>query len=277
MKNQTQKTQKPNPANENKIDVGENISNSVVVNGNGNVVNVVKDKPPSKISKKKPQQRKTSKFDIAIIVAFIGLLGTITAALINSPFLEKLINKIPVIQNIDPYMGIYPDSKVSTAPVPTSQMPDSKLLSEINNPETFLTPNPSLADKEIVKANIETEVKASSERNLLLLESIYAPNSVVINRMKTPYDSGDDLIYTGWDNIRQLHYVNLFKSQVWQSPIYLTDLQIEISNNKATGTHRGIVSKGNYFPDYSIYTLEKIDGVWLITQLEYGNIELLNK
>lgn len=178
---------------------------------------------------------------------------------------------------IDPYMGIYPDSKVSTAPVPTNQTPDSKLLSEITNPENMLTSNLNLSDEEIVLAVIQTEVKAASERNLLILESIFTPNAIVMNRNKTPYNSSDDLIYTGWDNIRQLHYINLFRSQTWQPPSYLVDLQIEISNDKATGTHRGLVSNNTYFEDYSIYTLERIDGKWLIIQLEYGNLDVSNK
>lgn len=190
------------------------------------------------------------------------------------PFMLRALSGFnPELLKIDPYMGIYPDSKVSTAPVPTNQMPDSKLLSEITNPENMLTPNPNLLDEEIVRAVIQTEVKASSERNLLVLESIFTPNAIVINRNKTPYDSSDDLIYTGWNNIRQLHYINLFRSQNWQPPIYLVDLQIEISNNKATGTHRGLASNNTYLEDYSIYTLEKVNGMWLIIQLEYGNFE----
>lgn len=273
MKSQTKKTQKPNPINENKIDVGENISKSIVVNGSGNVINVGKDKSPSKISKKKFHQKKTRKFNIAILVALIGSAGAIIAALINSPSLEKLINNIPVIQNIDPYMGIYPDSKVSTAQIPINQIPDSKFLSEITDPENKLIQSPNLSDEELIRAIIQIEVKSASERDLLVLESIFTSNAIVINRNKTPYDSSDDLVYTGWNNIRQLHYINLFRSQNWQPPIYLVDLQIKISNNRATGTHKGLVSNNTYFEDYSIYTLEKANGNWQIVQLEYGNIE----
>lgn len=188
------------------------------------------------------------------------------------PFMSRTLDGFnPDLLKLDPYMGIYPDSKVATAPVPTNQIPNSTLLSEIIDPESMLTPNPKSTDKEIVQAIIQTEIKAASERNLLTLESIYAPNAIIINRNKTPYDSSDDLTYTGWDNIRQLHYVNLFRSLNWQSPIYLVDLQIEVSSIKATGTHRGLVSNNTYFEDYSIYTLEKISGKWLIIQLEYGN------
>jgi len=50
----------------------------------------------------------------------------------------------------------------------------------------------------------------------------------------------------------------------------LVDLAIQVDGHRATAVHGGAVLDGTLSPDRGIYTLEKLDGRWLITQLEYG-------
>jgi hypothetical protein len=207
------------------------------------------------------------KYQVIFTIPF-ALLG-ITIILLIPRINEIIQGKVICLSNENTYpYGIpecYEFGPIATVPVPTNQLPNETQLSEISNPELILTPAPNIEDIEIVTAMIETEVKAVSERNLLMLEAIYAPNAVVINHMGTPTDASDDRIYTGWDNIRQLHYVNLFASENLNPPLYLDSLQVQVVGNKATGT------QNSYHEDYSIYTLEKISGKWLIIKLEYGN------
>lgn len=131
-------------------------------------------------------------------------------------------------------------------------------------------PEPALgAEAEQVRAVIQAEVNAAAAQNLALLESLYAPDALVIDRNGTPDDPSDDNVWRGWVNI-QRRYEAFFSSGV--SSIALVELVIQINGDQATGVHRGAFLDGVFFPDNGIYTLRKRDGVWLITQLEYGNV-----
>ena len=98
MKNQKPKAQNPEISSDNETEVGGDVSNSVIVTGSGNVINVGGKKTPSDPSKKKTRQKtKTAhRFDTAIVVALIGFAGTIIAALLASPLSEKLFASVPV-------------------------------------------------------------------------------------------------------------------------------------------------------------------------------------
>lgn len=122
---------------------------------------------------------------------------------------------------------------------------------------------------EQVRTVILNEVGAAVSQDLGRLQSLYAPNAVVIDRNGTPADPGDDTIWQGWANI-QRRYQAFFSAKV--TSMNLVDLSIQVNNDQATGTHRGVVLNGIYSEDLGNYSLEKIDGAWLITQLEYGNL-----
>lgn len=123
---------------------------------------------------------------------------------------------------------------------------------------------------EEVKAVIDMEVKGAVEQDLLLLESLYAPNAVIIDHRGTIHDTSDDRIIEGWENIKQQHYVGFFSFYDWKSMI-LVDLNINVTDNKAIAMHKGVIADGEYYKDIGIYTLERFDDRWLITQLEFGN------
>lgn len=70
----------------------------------------------------------------------------------------------------------------------------------------------------------------------------------------------------------KVQYIGL---QVFYKPktMSLVNLNVDVLGNKATATHRGVMMDDLYREDLSIYTLEKINGRWLITQLEFGLLQ----
>jgi len=85
----------PRPTQD-KVGVGGDVKDSVIVSGSGNVINIGEQK---KTEPEKPQPRKTkppSKPNTAIIVALIGLAGTIVAALLSSPLIENWFSPPPI-------------------------------------------------------------------------------------------------------------------------------------------------------------------------------------
>ncbi len=123
-------------------------------------------------------------------------------------------------------------------------------------------------DPEQVRAVILNEVNATVARDLPFLKSLYAPDAVITDRHGTPDDPGDDTTWRGWANIER-RYLAFFSQG--PSAISLVDLTIQVDGDQASGTHQGVVLDGTLYPDQGVYTLEKLDGQWLITQLEYGN------
>jgi hypothetical protein len=104
-------------------------------------------------------------------------------------------------------------------------------------------------------------------RDLNLLKSLYAPQAVVVDHSGTPDDPADDTIWQDWANIER-RYSAFFSSGA--SALTLVDLSIQVDGQRAVAMHQGAVLDGTLYPDRGIYTLEKIDGRWLITQLDYG-------
>jgi hypothetical protein len=119
-----------------------------------------------------------------------------------------------------------------------------------------------------VRTVILNEVSSTVAQDLSLLRSLYAPDAVVIDRNGTPDNPGDDTTWRGWANIER-RYLAFFSEGV--SSLTLVDLSIQMNGNQATGTHQGVVLDGTLYPDRGIYSLQKVNGQWLITQLEYGN------
>ena len=127
---------------------------------------------------------------------------------------------------------------------------------------------PQLSDQEQVRLVILAEVNGAIDQDLTLLKSLYAPNATIVDRNSTPADTDDDTTWRGWVNIER-RYAAFFASGF--STARLVDLVVEIENNRATGTHQGVILDDVFYEDLGIYSLEQIEGQWLITQLEYGN------
>jgi hypothetical protein len=146
-----------------------------------------------------------------------------------------------------------PEATFSPTPAPSTPTP---------------SPPPPLSDLEQVRLIILNEVDSAIAQDLSRLKSIYAPDAIVIDRNGTPDDTSDDTTWSGWANIER-RYLAFFSSGF--SSLTLVDLSIQTNGNQATGRHEGVVLDGTLYSDEGIYTLEKIDGRWLITQLEFGN------
>jgi hypothetical protein len=146
-----------------------------------------------------------------------------------------------------------PEPTISPTPAPSIPTP---------------SPPPPISDPEQVRSVILNEVDGAIAQDLILLKSLYAPDAMVIDRNGTPDDPSDDTAWNGWANIER-RYLAFFSADF--SSLTLVDLSIQMNDNQATGRHEGVVLDGTLYPDKGIYTLEKIDGQWLITQLEFGN------
>lgn len=129
--------------------------------------------------------------------------------------------------------------------------------------------SPPASDAELVRMVILNEVNGTITQDLGLLESLYAPDAVIVDRNGTPDEPGDDTVWAGWVNIER-RYQAFFTSDF--NSISLADLSIQADGNQATATHQGVVLDGILYPDQGVYTLQKINDQWVITQLEYGNL-----
>lgn len=133
---------------------------------------------------------------------------------------------------------------------------------------SILSPSPAIPDPQQARNVILTEVNGTVAQDLSLLRSLYTPDAIIVDRNGTPDDPSDDTTWRGLANIER-RYQAFFSSGV--SSLTLVDLSIQVNGDQAIGTHQGVVLDGTLYPDQGVYTLEKIGGRWLITQLEYGN------
>ncbi len=131
------------------------------------------------------------------------------------------------------------------------------------------TPNPpaSISDPQQVRTVILDENRGAIAQDLEFLESLYTPDALVIDRNGTPDEPGDDTTWRGWANIER-RYLAFFSAGF--SSLTLVDLSIQVAGNQAMGAHRGVILDGILYPDKGVYTLEKINGQWFISQLEFG-------
>jgi hypothetical protein len=137
-------------------------------------------------------------------------------------------------------------------------------------PPSSSTPSlssPNIPDPEQVRKVILNEVNGAIAQDLALLKSLYAPEATVIDHHGTPDNPDDDTVWQAWANIER-RYLAFFAAGF--SSLTLVDLSIQMNGEQATGTHQGVVLDGTLYPDEGIYTLQKIEGQWLITQLEFG-------
>ncbi|MBV6402586.1 MAG: Hercynine oxygenase [Anaerolineales bacterium] len=125
------KTPKPS---QDKVGVGGDVSDSVTVSGSNNVINIGEQKKPEP---EKPQPKKTkpaTKPNTAVIVAIIGLIGTVCAALVSSPLLVNLFDRTPEPPTV---VSVFTETRT---PPPTATRP---LSTNTPNLPTF-TPTPGI-------------------------------------------------------------------------------------------------------------------------------------
>ena len=148
-----------------------------------------------------------------------------------------------------------PQPEPTLPPVPEASTPAA--------PTPALAPNPQQ-----VRQVIFNEVSGAIAQDLEYLRSLYAPDAVVVDHNGTPTDPSDDTTWRGWVNIER-RYRAFFAAGF--SSLNLIDLTIRVDGDRATATHTGVVLDGAAYPDQGVYALEKLNGQWLITRLEFGN------
>lgn len=82
------KTPEENSSDQTKVNIGDDVSDSIIIAGNGNVIHVGDGKSAKKPRRKsKPKTQKVNWSNPTIIVAVIGAIATITVGLLNSPLI----------------------------------------------------------------------------------------------------------------------------------------------------------------------------------------------
>lgn len=114
---------------------------------------------------------------------------------------------------------------------------------------------------------IADEVKGITEKDLSRLKLLYAPQATIIDRASTPQDTSDDVIWNGWDEIEQ-RYLDIFA--IPMSALTMMNLSTRVEGNRGLATYDGIIIDGTLYEDTGTYTLENINGRWVITQQELG-------
>lgn len=161
------------------------------------------------------------------------------------------------------------DAAVAATQAASQSAAEDQLATPSTSATTISVSPTAIPDPELVRSVILAEVEATVAQDLDRLESLYTPNAIVIDRNGTPDDPSDDTTWRSWANIER-RYQAFFSEG--PTSISLVDLSIQMDGDQATGTHKGAVLDGTYYPDIGIYTLEKQNGAWLITELEYGNV-----
>ncbi len=87
MNDQKPKPKKPEASSDDDVEIGGNVSESVIIHGDGNTITVIETNGHSDSPKKRSdpgKTKKTKKTNTAIIVAWIGFTGVVLAALIGA-------------------------------------------------------------------------------------------------------------------------------------------------------------------------------------------------
>ncbi len=154
----------------------------------------------------------------------------------------------------------------STSTIPPTPIPPTPVLSTPIPPAT--NPPPQPPDQQQVRDVIHSEMNGAITQDLPLLQSLYTSNAKIVDHKGTPDNLADNTTWQGWPNIER-RYLEFFSAGY--TTLDLVDLSIQVDGNRATGAHWGAVLDGIVYEDRGLYTLEKIENRWLITQLEYGN------
>ena len=151
----------------------------------------------------------------------------------------------------------------------TDTQSSSDTIVPTSPPISTVSPTPAdSADQDAVRSVITTELEGAINQDLTTLASLYAPNAVIIDHNGTPDDPSDNTIWQGWTNIER-RYSAFFSAGFYSGSF--VDLTVRVDGDRAQGTHQGVVLDDAYYEDSGLYLLEKQEGRWLITQLEYGN------
>ena len=141
MSNQKPKAKKPDVSSDDDIEIGGDVADSFIIHGDGNVINVIEKKDTSDLPEKGPDSK--NKINIAIIVALIGLIGTIGAALIGTYGKRDLPAPSPTL--IPTTAIAFTDTATPTFPPTNTALPDTPTSTPVlvtDTPVPTITPIP---------------------------------------------------------------------------------------------------------------------------------------
>lgn len=128
------------------------------------------------------------------------------------------------------------------------------------------TPVPA-TDEEAIEQLMRAEGEAVVQQDIDRLEFIWALDGVVTDANHTPDDPKDDIVWSGWDAIRDRYVNEVFPSYPMEaSPM---DIQITIEGDTATATSTTHIGP-EISPGGDRWTFAKREGLWKITSLTYN-------
>lgn len=148
-------------------------------------------------------------------------------------------------------------SAVPTAPaVQNNQVPRQRTATAV--PAT---------DEEAIRQLINAECEAVVQQDVDRLQSMWAPNGVVMDANHTKDNTGDDVTWKDWPALRD-RYVNIIFPS---NPTFCEhpDIQVNINGNTATATSSVKIGTTNC-KDCNAWTFAKDGGAWRITSLTYN-------
>ncbi len=208
-----------------------------------------------------------------LIVTVVLVVSALACNVSTAPANVDVEATVAVAVNETVQAGVDIQATVDAAIIATNQarQPEAEAASPMAPISATPIPVTALPLEDVgqVQTVINNEVSGVITKDLGLLQTLYTSDAVVTDHSGTPDDPADDTVWRGWANI-QRRYEAFFSSG--PSTVALVGLSIQVDGNQASGVHQGVVLDGTLHPDVGIYQLEKRDGVWLITGLEYGNL-----
>lgn len=126
-------------------------------------------------------------------------------------------------------------------------------------------PTPTIiSDEEIIFQLVVGESQAFMQRNIDRLEMMWAIDGVEADAGGTS-TSSDDLIWQGWEEIRE-RYINEFQLSY---NVENTNVRIEVIGDYASAVS-DVKFNDSLHRDQSLWTFRKIGGMWKIASLTFN-------
>jgi len=225
------------------VDVNGDISANVIVTGSGNVINLGEQK--THLPETLKRTKSTRKPSTAIIVALIGLAGTIISAMLGSPLIEKLFSPIPV-------------ATASATTSLTSQLIIPSMTIEPSQTPNKLTPTESLTSTATALPTEITDVKGAS--------------MLLVPAGKFTMGSNNDFI-----NEKPAHFVNLSAYYIDKFEVTNGSYNFCVQEGKCKPpTKRSSTTQQSYFgnPSYDNYPVIYVTWEMAHTYCEWRDARL---
>jgi|GEM_PF-1047852 len=215
------------------VDVGDDASGNLIVTGSSNVINIgnLENLVPVASKSEKLQPKKTKaprKPNTAIIVALIGLSGTIIAALLGLPSIQKWLSPAPVSTEL----------ATATITLTSQSIIPPKTIEPSWTPTEFITPSSTSTKAFTPAPTLDIGSTMISEKDGMVM--VYVPESSFI--------MGDD---NGYSHEKPAH--NVFLDAFWID-------RTEVSNGQYVNcVNAGVCAPPVYRGFYDVFDSKYID------------------